>query len=50
MQKLQEQQKNAFRDAEAVVFDLDDTLINGNASYGAFLTVKDRLKKGKKED
>ncbi|MFH1473600.1 MAG: hypothetical protein ABIE55_01770 [Candidatus Aenigmatarchaeota archaeon] len=45
--KLEPFYKDKIRDAEVVAVDLDDTLINGNACYGAFYIVWDRLKKGK---
>jgi phosphoserine phosphatase len=42
--------KEKIRDGKIVVLDLDDTIIKGNVSYGAFYTVWDRLKKGKVSD
>ena len=48
--KLNEYQSEAFKNADKVIIDLTDTLIKGKALYGAVLVLKDKLKKGKFKD
>ena len=44
---LQEYHKDFIKNAKIIVVDLSDTIINGNAAYGAFYIVGNRSKKGK---
>jgi hypothetical protein len=44
---LQQYHIDVIKNAKAVVVDLSDTIVKGNASYGAFYTVGNKLKKGK---
>ncbi|NIO44387.1 MAG: hypothetical protein GTN36_02425 [Candidatus Aenigmarchaeota archaeon] len=44
---LEQYQREALENSKAVVVDLSDTTIKGNASYGAFGTIWDKLKEGK---
>jgi hypothetical protein len=48
--KLNEYQSEAFKNADKVIVDLTDTLIKGKALYGAVLVLKDKLKKGRFKD